>query len=90
MAGYSIPEAMSIDATRRAASYKSEAPLADPPECLNWTRADWDTLSPGSKRAIERDLRRRGLIDDLCSPPAKNLTAKEKKVSVEYAGRKRL
>ena len=90
MAGYSIPEAMSIDATRRAASYRSEVPLANPPECLNWTREDWDTLAPGSKMAIERDLRRRGLIDDLCSPPPAKQTIKDRKASVEYASRKRL
>lgn len=90
MAGYSIPEAMSIEATRRAASYKSEAPLADPPERLNWTREDWDTLAPGSKMAIERDLRRRSLIDNLCSPSPPQQTLKDRKTSIEYAGRKRL
>ncbi len=90
MAGCSIPDAISNEATRRALSYRVEAPLTDPPECLGWSREEWDSLTPGYKREIERDLRHRGLIPDLCSPPPEKKSFKEIKDEVEYAGKKRL
>lgn len=90
MAGRSIPDAISYEATRRASTYKADAPLADPPECLGWSREDWDNLTPGQQREIERDLRRRGLIPDICSQPPTKKSLKEIKDAVEYAGRKRL
>lgn len=62
--GRSIEDAMSYEATRRASVFKSERALSNPPECLGWTRDQWDTLSEGYKREIERDLRRRGEIAD--------------------------
>lgn len=64
MAGRTIAEAMSYEATRRAHSYKSEPALTDAPACLGWSRAEWDRLTPCYKREIERDLRRRGLLED--------------------------
>lgn len=90
MSGYKINEARSIDATRRAFGYKTDPELADPPEALGWTREQWDGLTPGMKREIERDLRRRGLIPDLCSPPPAQKTLREHRAEVEYAGRKRI
>lgn len=90
MAGMSIPEAISAEATRRACGYKTDRALADAPEALGWAREEWDTLSPGMKREIERDLRRRGLIPDLCSEPPTKQSAEDIRRAVEYAGRKRL
>lgn len=62
MSGLSIAEAISIEATRKACGFKVEPPLTDPPDALGWSRADWDSLPPGMRREIERDLRRRGQI----------------------------
>lgn len=90
--GHSIAEAWSIHATRAASSFSrdTDPPLADPPSALGWSRADWDRLTPGQKREIERDLARRGLIDALCSGPQPAESYAEKKARVEYEGRKRL
>ena len=90
MSGRRVNEALSHEASKRFFSCKADDPLTDPPECLGWARADWDTLSPGSKREIERDLRKRGLIEDLCSPPPECQSLKDRKAEVEYAGKKRL
>ena len=87
---HSIPEAWSIQATRRASGYKTEPALSEPPDALGWTRDDWDALSPGMKREIERDLRRRGEVPDVCSPPEPKQNADDHRRAVEYAGRKRL
>jgi hypothetical protein len=70
--------------------FKTEDALTDPPAALGWSRAEWDGLSPGFKREIERDLRRRGEIEDLCSPRPTPVRSRERKAAVEYAGRKRL
>ncbi len=86
----SIPEAWSIHATRRASGYKVEPALSEPPEALGWTRDDWDGLTPGMKREIERGLRRKGELADICSPPAPKQNADDHRRAVEYAGRKRL
>ena len=67
-----------------------EPALTDPPDALGWSREGWDALTPGMRREIERDLRRRGLIEDLCSPIPTVKSFKEHKAEVEYAGRKRL
>lgn len=88
--GRSIEEARSYEATRRSLGYRAERPLTDPPDALGMSRRDWDSLTPGYKREIERDLRRRGLIDDLCSRPTPAKSLKERRAEVEYAGRKRL
>lgn len=90
MSGRSIQGALSYEATRGACGYKTERALTDPPDCLGWSRTDWDALAPGYKREIERDLRRRGLIDDLCTAPPAPQSLVERRVAVEYAGRKRL
>lgn len=90
--GHSIGEALSIFATRQAGIYSrdTEPPLTDPPSALGWSRSDWDSLSPGCKREIERDLARRGLIDTVRSPEHRPETLAEKRARVEYEGRKRL
>ena len=90
MGGRSIEEARSYEASRRAFGYQTEDALTDPPPALGWSRADWDSLSPGFKREIERDLRRRGEIEGLCSPRPAPASFRERKAEVEYAGRKRL
>lgn len=87
---HSIPEAWSIQATRRAFGFKAEPALSEPPEVLGWSRAAWDQLTPGMKREIERDLRRRGELPDICSPPAQKKSVDDHRRDVEYAGRKRL
>jgi len=89
MSGRRVNEAAAYNATMRFFSWKTESPLTDPPAALGWTREQWDSISPGAKREIERDLRRRGQIDDLCSPPKVEKSLRERKADVEYAGRKR-
>lgn len=88
--GRPIEEAISYEATRRASGFKVEPALTEPPECLGWTRGQWDTLSEGYKREIERDLRRQGKIPDLCSAAPQKKSVKEIREEVEYAARKRL
>lgn len=65
MSGRTIEEAMSIAATRSACGFgrKCQEPLTDAPDALGWDRAQWESFSPGMRREIERDMRRRGEID---------------------------
>lgn len=54
-----INAAIAYELSRSFFTYKSERPLDHPPvELEGWTKEDWDSLSPGMKRAIERDITR--------------------------------
>lgn len=54
-----INEAISDEATRRYFDYKAPNP-PDPPE--NITDQDWQSLSPGMRREIAREMERRPKI----------------------------
>lgn len=56
-----INDAIAYEQSRSFFTYKSERPLDNPPvELERWTKEDWDSLSPGMKRAIERDIAKYG------------------------------
>ena len=82
--GRSIGQAISDAATERFFTYSSEAPDPMPPENCRMSRDEWESLSPGYRRAISREF----------APPPPPMPPKqsldEKRRAVEYAGRKRL
>jgi hypothetical protein len=83
--GVSIEEALSRECSRRLFTYQTDAPGYSPPPELGWSQADWDSLSPGCQREIERSLRQ---SLEPKQPETKSL--RQRRHEVEYAGRKRL
>lgn len=54
----SLAEALSEAATRRACGFKAEAAGDRAPHPLTMTDAEWQSLSPGYRREIERQMKR--------------------------------
>ena len=79
-----IEQALSEEATKRLFTYDEYEPEPDAPLGTNMTRAEWEQLSPGYRRAITREFAPK------VEPPEVAPTLQERKEEIEYAGRKRL
>ena len=77
-----INEARSAEATRRFFSYRADEPSTEAPDGTAMSRAEWQSLSPGYRREIMR------AFDG--QEQAEQVSFRERKAAVEYAGRKRL
>lgn len=89
--GVSFGEAWSIEATRRACSYKS-APLPySPPDWLGWSQEDWDSCAPGGRAAMirGRDWYTGEPIAPAQAPPQEPTLA-EKREAARIAAKERL
>lgn len=49
-----INEAIRDEATNRFFSFKAQGPSDNPPHGVNMTAQEWQSLSPGYRREIER------------------------------------
>ncbi len=88
--GVSIGEAWSIEATRRAFSYKGGPLPYSPPDWLRWSQSDWDSCSPGQKRELLRGRDWYTGEKIVLAPPLPEPTLAEKREAARIAAKERL